>query len=350
MKKEIKLQTKEKIQVNKTYTSRVTYLLTQPFPMEEVKLGKTKDKVLRFLYKGENPHSISKELRIARPTTIQHLQELRKIGLTKKGEDNKGRYGDLWIVTEKGIFLIEKCVGFPVISSHKGQLSPKSKVRGHGFIWKVKPNKKFEWEKLLREKEIKFTPKGFANTPRIIFNKKKIWLGKNYITIFLPKDVSFFAKKPTQSRNNAIFELIEDIEQLKETLGIAFEYKFTCRRQHYGFVDNYAARFFIKRKKKILIKNEKGYWFSIDFSQNKYKEAEVLKDDEDLTLSTGYQKYMNSHEKTKFKVTPDFILKTMNGIQQNQMLHSENIKSHIKAIQDLGKGVRELVKKVGELK
>ncbi|KKM97757.1 hypothetical protein LCGC14_1164670 [marine sediment metagenome] len=317
-----------------------TYLLSEPFPVEEIILGNTKDEVLRFLYKGGNPHSISKYLKIARPTTIQHLNELRDKGLVRKGQKDEDKYGDPYQITEKGRFLIEECVGFPIKSSHKG-MSKDKKTRGHAFIWKIKSNKKFDWKKLLDEKKIKFEPKGIADTPRIIINKKKVWLGKYNISIFEPKWNSFFNKNPTKSRNDAIYEMNQDIETLKEKLGIEFKYKFTCRRQHYGFVDNKEARFFIKKKKKILIKNEKGYWFTIDFSQNEYKEAETIHEKDALIDGHGYQDLMNSHEKTNFKVTPTFILEAMNGIQQNQLIFAKNMESHIKAIQDLSKGVNE---------
>ncbi len=322
---------------------RFTYLLSHPFPEEEIILGETKEKVLRSLYKGKNPHSISKEVNIKRPTTIQHLKELREKGLVKKGKNDENKYGEMWFVTDKGEYLVEKSVGFPINSRHK-ELTESKKTRGHAFIWKIKPNKKLNWKSILEKLQIPYEEKGIAQTPRIILNKKKVWLGKANITIFEPKWNSFFNKTPIKSRNDAVYEMIRDINDLKEKLQIDFKYKFTCRRQHYGFVDNPDAKFFIKKKQKILIKNEKGYWFSIDFSQNKYKEAETIHEEDGMIDGMGYQNLMNSHEKTKFKVTPTFILETMNGIQQNQLVFAENMKSHIKAIQDLSKGVNNFRK------
>ena len=338
-------------------TNRKTYLLSDEFPVEEVVLGNTKDNVLRFLYKGLSPHSISKELKISRPTTIQHLNELRDKGLVKKGINDGGEYGDLWLISDKGKYLIEKSVGFPIKSSHK-ELTEDKKTRGHAFIWKIKPNKSFEWEELLKENKIDYEPKGIAKTPRIILNRKKVWLGKRFITIFEPKWNSFFHKNPTKSRNDAIYEMSEDIQDLKENLNIDFKYKFTCKRQHYGFVDNPDARFFIKKKKKILIKNEKGYWFTIDFSQNKYKEAETIHEEDALIDGHGYQDLMNSHEKTRFKVTPDFILNAFSKISiiqtenQKQLLdYKEQNVQHLKLIQEYRKeNIAWRKKKVKEIK
>jgi DNA-binding MarR family transcriptional regulator len=342
---------KKEVQVQQTYTKKYTYLLSHPFPEESIDLGKTKYSVLDLLYKKGNPYSISKSLKLSRPTIIQHLEELRdKFGLVKKGANNESRYGDSWEITEKGRFLIEKCVGFPIVSSHNDKTEDK-KVRGHGFIWKIKPDKKFDWISLLKKMEIEPELKGISNTPRIIINHKKVWLGNNYITIFEPKWNSFFNKTPLKSRNNAIYEMTEDIDKLKGILEIEFNYKFTCRRQHYGFVDNPEAKFFIKKKKKIMIKNETGFWFSIDFSQNKYEEAETIHEKTGLIDGTNYQDYMNSQKRTGFKVTPEFLLTALNkqnevmtGIQQNQVVFDKNMASHLKVLNKIGNAIERLGK------
>ena len=45
---------------------------------------------------------------------------------------------------------------------------------------------------------------------------------------------------------------------------------------------------------------------------------------------------------TKFKVTPDFVLNTMNGIQQNQLEYAENMVTHVAVLKKLGKAVDQL--------
>ena len=333
-----------------TLPPKNTYLLSDPFPMEVITLGETRYKILNLLYKGGNPHSISKEIKKSVPTTREHLFALRKKGLVSKAPEGQEDYGYAWNITEKGKHLIEKTVGFPLVSRHKGQTKVK-KVRGHAFIWKIKPNKTFDWKKMLEDLKIPYEKKGIAGTPRIILNKKKVWLGKQFISIFEPKWNSFFNKDPTKSRNDAVYEMTQDMESLKKLFNIEFKYKFTCTRQHYGFVDNSEAKFFIKKKQKILIKNEKGYWFTIDFSQNKYKEAETIHEKDALIDGTGYQKLMNSHERTRFRVTPDFILERMNqtdesinsliqlqkDVPKNMGLLAKQIESHLALIQEYRK-------------
>ncbi|MCX6748442.1 MAG: hypothetical protein NT076_02455 [Candidatus Pacearchaeota archaeon] len=66
----------------------------------------------------------------------------------------------------------------------------------------------------------------------------------------------------------------------------------------------------------------------------------------------GYQRLMNSHEKTGFKVTPEFTLKMMNGIQQNQMIFDKNMASHLQVLDKIGNKVGEVAdqsKKLGEI-
>lgn len=254
------------------------------------------------------------------PNLSYYLSSLKKQNIIKKIG-----YG-VWEVTPSGEVKI---------SSHKGSLQVKD-IRGHAFIWKIKPNKKFNYLSILNSKNIKYELKGISKTPRIILNNKKTWLGSNYITIFEPKINSYFATNTIESKKEAIYSLLEDITGLKNLFG-KFRYIFTCRRQHYGFINNPEARHFIDKGKKILIKNEKGYWFSIDFSQNKFKEAETIHEKDADIDGLGYKNYMNSHEKTNFKVTPEFIL---NGFSQMMTINNElkkNIKSHLSLIKEYRK-------------
>ena len=62
------------------------------------------------------------------------------------------------------------------------------------------------------------------------------------------------------------------------------------------------------------------------------------------------QKWWNENKETNFEVTPKFILNTMNGIQQNQLIFAENMKSHIEAIKTLSKEVNGLGKAIGGIK
>lgn len=281
--------------------------------------------IVNLLKKGLNPSKISTHLNISMPNLSYYLSSLKKQGVIEKIG-----YG-VWKVIPSGEVKI---------LTHKGSLQVKD-VRGHAFIWKIQPNKKFNWEELLKDKEYEL--KGISKTPRIMINGKKVWLGTNYITIFEPDWNSFFATNPIEAKKNAVFDMIDTINKLKEITG-DFKYKFACKRQHYGFVNNPEAMYFERQGKRILIKNEKGYWFSIDYSQNKYKEAETIHEKDADVDGMGYQRLMNSHEKTDFKVTPEFILTIFEQVAENQLKSeiqlnefSKQIKSHLALIQEYRK-------------
>lgn len=290
--------------------------------------------IVNLLKKGINPAKIATHLNISIQNLSYYLSSLKEQNIIKKIG-----YSTWEVIPSGEVKML----------SHKASSQVKES-RGHAFIWKIKPNKIFNWKEILELKKIDYVLKGISKTPRIILNGKKIWLGSNYITVFEPKWNSFFAINPIESKKEAIFDLIDTIEALKEIIG-DFKYNFTCRRQHYGFINNKEAMFFIKQGKKILIKNEKGYWFSIDHSQNKYKEAETIHEKDADIDGLGYQNLMNSHERTNFKVTPEFILTIMNGIQQNQLIFDRNIKSHLEVLDKIGNAVDSLtneVKKINE--
>lgn len=306
--------------------------------VEEVKKDFELD-IITLLKKGLNPSKIAVHLNMSLPNLSYYLSSLKKQNVIKKIG-----YG-VWEVIPSGEVKI---------LSHKGSLQVKE-VRGHAFIWKIKPNKKFDWIELLNSKKISYELKGVSKTPRIIINNKKVWLGENYITIFEPKWNSFFAINPIESKKQAVFDMIDTIQALKEIFG-DFKYNFTCRRQHYGFINNKEAMHFIRKEQKILIRNEKGYWFSIDFSQNRYQEAETIHERDADIDGIGYQRLMNSHERTGFKVTPEFTLEVMNGIQKNQIKHEEsmvyldrNLKTHFEVLDKIGNKVGELGSVVQDL-
>ncbi len=76
-----------------------------PYPLHPmVSIGTMKKEVLRLLIKGENAHGISRKVGRARSTVVEHLNDLQKLGLTKKGEY-------LWGATKLGKDYIEGKLG-----------------------------------------------------------------------------------------------------------------------------------------------------------------------------------------------------------------------------------------------
>ena len=113
-------------------------------------------------------------------------------------------------------------------------------------------------------------------------------------------------------------------------------------------IKNCLAKQFDNEGKKLHVYNANGLWMLIDNSFNLH-ETETVKVNEAVSDNEGIQAYFNSHKNTNFKITPEFVLEVMNGIQQNQLIFDKNMKSHIMAIQKLGVGADNLSKKVDEL-
>ena len=296
--------------------------------------------IVDLIKKGFRPSQIAKQLNVSLSRLSYHLSSLKIKGMIKK----KG-YG-VWEIDPIGEAKRTSN------SSNIANSQVSNSVRGHAFIWKVQARKlkNLDWKKLLNERKILYEEKGLAKYPRIMIKGKKVILGKKNIVIYEPN--SFFARNSIESRKYAVFSLLETLRTLEDTLGIQIRgFRFTPTKEHFSLIKNELARQCNKEGEKINIFNEKGHWLSIDDSYN-LEELETLGIMENKPMETNLelQKWWNEQKETKFQVSPTFILNTMNGIQQNQLVFAENMRSHIKAVQDLGKGVNQLVKITREIK
>ncbi len=279
---------------------KYTYLLSGKFPMEEIILGNTKRNVLEFIYKGGNPHSISNDLKIARSTTIQHLKELRKKGLVKKGLNDAGNYGDLWNITQKGTYLMEKSVGFHVKSTRVGMGHYKTDhVRGHSFMFVLSVPKTDNWnrrEEILKEMKIPYKKLNiFGGGQGILFQGRKIHLTNKSVIVFEKESyISELAKKSQSQAVNNFLRLIKSLER-KLNLNLSFEgrYRFRVARQHYALIKNALAKQYNKQGKKLEVYNDKGLWFLIDNSFN-LNEAETVHPKSAVPDNEKVQNFFNS--------------------------------------------------------
>ena len=286
--------------------------------------------IVNFIKKGLSVSQIAIKLDISKQGLNYYISSLKKQGVIRK----KG-YG-VWEVISTGEVKI--------FSLHAN--SKVKENRGHAFIWKVKPKTSFNWIQILNDKLIPYEIKGIQKTPRVIINNKKVWLGKNII--IYDKD-SYFGINSIESKKLGIWELQESVIAIEKALGIDLSgYQFSCRREHHSIIENSLAIQCDKEGKSILVRNENGYWFSIDNSLNLHEAEAISKDS--LIDSLGIQKYFNSHKNTNFKVTPEFILEALDKVKENQSMYAENMVSHVEAIKTLSQGVKDLVKEVQELR
>jgi DNA-binding transcriptional ArsR family regulator len=290
--------------------------------------------IYNFIKEGYNPSQISKRLEISKQVLNYYLSSLKK-----KNFIEKVGYG-VW----KAYELKE------VKKINLGSLKEVKKVRGHAFVWKIRIPKKIDWKSALEMKGVKYQLVN-KNTPRIMINGKKIWLGKENVVIYDLE--SYLGQNAVETRKYAIYNLLSVLKALESKLGVYLNsddrYTITISRQHFSLIKNCLAIQCNKEGKKIQVSNDNGMWFIIDNSYN-LNEAETISPKDALKDSMGLQRYFNEHKETDFQVTPKFILTTMNGIQKNQLIFAENMKSHIDAIQTLSNKVKELSEVIKELK
>lgn len=289
--------------------------------------------LLEAIKQGKNPSQIAKEKGVSKQKLNYYIKKLKEQGMIKKIG-----YG-VWELTER--------------SKKLSEVTLEKEVRGHAFMWKVKIPKIRNWEKrikILDNLSLNYKLIGAYNTPRILFKDRKIWLGNKNLVIYEPH--SFIEINALESRRLAVYSLKMLLEALENRLKVSFKingnYEFKVARQHYALMRNLLAIQCNKENEKIYVYDKGNLWFCIDNSYN-LNEAETLNKNA-LETNLGVQKYFNSHKATNFKVTPEYILNIMNGIQANQLIFDKNMKSHIQAINQLGLGMRELTKVIRETK
>jgi hypothetical protein len=227
-------------------------------------------------------------------------------------------------------------------------------IRGHAFIWKIRGSniKNIDWKYFLNEKKIDYDEMGLSGTPRIILEDRKIWLGKKHIIIYFNEEDSFFAKNSLESRKLAIYSLLQTIKQLEAHLGIQIKkIEFTIAREHFPMIKNLLAIQCNNKGEKINISNKHGIWLSVDDSLGLGGELEILGSPKNLPMETSMnmQKWWNNQKETGFKVTPSFLLESMNKVTENQMMFAKNIETHMKVLTDIGDAVNDLKKEVKKM-
>jgi hypothetical protein len=286
------------------------------------------DMIISEIKSGKNPSKISKENNIKKQTLNNYIRQLKKDGVLKKIG-----YGSWEVLKEVSL------------STKATKPQYEKQIRGHAFNWKIKLQKNYNWERKLDNAKMPYQLVGVNNsTPRIIFNNKKVWLTKTGLVIYEPQ--SFFSKSSLTSKGMAVWELDKTIKMLGKCLKIdTAHYLFTTSREHYGLVKNELAKQYNDKGEKLYIRDDKGLWMWIDDSHS-LSELET----NEPKNSRGVQNWYNDMKKTDFQVTPSFLLETINGVAQNQVMFDKNFQSHLEVINKLGKAVDELREEIKRLK
>jgi DNA-binding transcriptional ArsR family regulator len=313
--------------------------------------------VFSLLRNGKNPTQICQHFRITPQNLQYYLNKLKQAGLIRKLG-----YGT-WEVVDDALSVKKTSKNTLRVAMDNPQQSnlyffTQDSIRGHAFTFTLKiPEQLRNWtnenrEFFLAKRDIQFINlTTFGGGQRIIFKGRKVWLTNKSVIIY--EKSSYLAETATDAKSHAIYNFISLIKGLERLLHADFaehagrQYSFKVSRQHYALVKNALAKQYDVEDKKLNIYSDKGLWFVIDNSFNLH-EAETVHPETADTDSTKVQNFFNSLKEQP--LTTGFILKVMDGIQQNQLVFAQNMSSHIKVIKDLGSGVNELASRIEELK
>jgi len=308
--------------------------------------------VYNHLKAGLRPSKICKKFGLNKTTIQYYLSMLKQAGLIEKVG-----YGVWEIIKEFNEKEVQKTT--KVTSRQLGanlNLFKQDRVRGHAFQFKINLPELRNWknrEKLFLKKDIKFEPLligGINRGQKLEFKGRKIWLTDKSIIIY--EKSSYLADTSKESQERAIQDMLALMKSLEKHLQANFKtgryYKFKVSRQHYSLVKNALAQQYDKEGNKLQVYNEDGLWFLIDNSFNLH-EAETVHPKTSVDDNKKVQDYFNGVKKLE-NYTPQFVVNSMQGIQNNQIIFAENMKSHIKAIQDVGNATQMLKEEVIHLR
>ncbi len=284
--------------------------------------------ILGELKKSTNLKDIQEELSISKQNLNYYLRELKKKGFIY------GKGNGWWELTEKG----KKPTKY-------GIFLKKDSIRGHAYIWNVELPKEIKgWNKrldIILKKKIHYKLVGAKETtPRIKALGRKVWLCNDHLRIFDTEKSSYYGNNAIESKRNAFLELLRIVSVIENKLGFIFKpFKFSVRKEHYALIKNDLA-IDHNRKGIILRVSDKGReWLLVDDSLGEGGELENI-GKKALSTNIPMQKWWNDQKDNKFKVTPSFILKTMNGIQQNQLIFDRNIVKHQEVLGEMSKTLK----------
>lgn len=177
-------------------------------------------------------------------------------------------------------------VGEPKVAEIQPISPPQKKeIRGHGFVFKIHMSHIPRWDKIsnfLINKKIPFriVKNGKGNFPAIDIMNHILWLGKENIVIYSPKDASYFNITAEAAYADALYKISTVFKRLETIMGVILmdkgKIKIECVRGHFAKVEDDLAKHCNAENIKWEIKGKDGkIWWLIDKSFN-LNESETI--------------------------------------------------------------------------
>ncbi len=280
--------------------------------------------IIHELKLSTNLNKIQEKLNLSKQQLNYYLRQLKESGfIIQKG---RGWYE-----------LSEKSKN----STKYGIFLRKDMIRGHAYVWTIDLKKKPKnWDKrldILKRNKINYKLVGAKETtPRIKVLGRKIWLCNDNLRIFDKKGNSYYGEDAKESRYKAFYEIKLIVNALNNKLGIFLKpSRINFQKEHYALIKNDLAIEENRKGNIVRISDEEGEWLIIDDSLEMGGELENV-GKKSYKTNIPMQNWWNDNKEHDFKVTPTFLLESINQVTQNQQMFNQNFESHVKSIKQLG--------------
>jgi len=259
-----------------------------------------------------------------------YVKQLKTNGLIQK----KG-YAT-WELTELGKAYINKkevkktnldALVQPNTFCYKRSKKNKEKIRGHGFMWRIKTPLVKNKSKLLKHLSKHNPTLTKTKTIKLFVFNHNVKIGSRSIIVNFNPDIYFEANSAKECFKAAVYELKRLIIRLENILGYSLRVKgkhqFKACKKHFGHLNNEIAKDLVKKKVCVSIKQNGKEWLVVDFSDKKFIELETTDNernivDSDLTITP----FMNKL-RSKPKVLDEMEAKIER--MENLMLRQTNL-------------------------
>lgn len=239
-------------------------------------------------------------------------------------------------------------------------------IRSHAFIFSVQLPRIKNWEKrteILKKNKIKFEKFKNRDQEKLIYKGYKIQISKKKIVIYFNKWKSYFVTSAKTGENYAFYDLSQLLISLENLFKVSFktnkEYKFKVGRRHHALINSELARMFNREHKKLYVYDKEGILrLLIDNSfvdgigmneeeaisrDHAISDIEIVKKDRLEMLETGLTtgKVLNLFEKVESQLLRN---------SQNQDIYNQNIRKHLKVLEDISKAIEKLSKKMDKIR
>jgi hypothetical protein len=217
----------------------------------------------------------------------------------------------------------------------------KNMIRLHGQEFNIRIlYKDQKYKKLKKKSNIIFID---GNTIRLYANSIEVYSGQS----FMADDVDKATAKSFKYWNKLFARLEHD---LKVILVKPRSQNIKLVNNHYSEINNGLAKDLNIKAEKIRIYGEDDgkLWFLIDNSFNLHEAETVHSEHAQEDMRGTIRPFFNELRKSK-GYTPQFVLHALNELIKDREYYAKNLKSHVAAIRDLGKGIKMLKKDVNNL-